>query len=113
MGAKLLNEPAIELDEAEAKKLSDALKNVARQYQTVVDPKKLALIQLATVGAGIYVPRFIVMFKRKPRSVAGEVVDIKTRQPEQRQAMSTSPPAQPANRPQSPSELWSDPPIDS
>lgn len=112
MGAKLLQAPEIELDESEAKKLSDALKNVAKQYQTVVDPKKLALIQLSTVAAGIYVPRVIVLFKgrKKPGPKLVESIDRTTAQSG---AGKPNPPKNPAgNTPLVPSQMWNETPIE-
>lgn len=107
MGAKLLQEPSIELDEGEAKKFSDALKNVAKQYQTVVDPKKLALIQLSTVMAGIYVPRILTLYKgssKGPARVINIRPDRETQPTEARQSQQAKQPEKP--RPQSPSELF-------
>lgn len=70
MGAKLLSTPELELEPEEAKKLADAIKEVARHYSLAMEPKKLALYQLAFTAGGIYGPRFIAIVKSKPRPVA-------------------------------------------
>ncbi len=64
MGAKLLSAPEWELDKDEAKKLSDAIKEVAKHYSMIMDPKKLALCQLGFCMVGVYGPRAIVTAKR-------------------------------------------------
>lgn len=65
MLAKLVNVAEFELDEAEAKKLSDALGNVAKHYNFAIDPKTLAMIQLTFVAGEIYGTRAVAFYKRK------------------------------------------------
>lgn len=65
MGAQLLSAPELEIDADEAKKLSEAIQNVAKYYPMVFDPKKMAIIQLAFVASGIYGTRAIAIYKRK------------------------------------------------
>jgi hypothetical protein len=65
MGAKILEAPEWELDEAEAKKLADGIKEVAKHYSVSIDPKKMVLGQLAFAMAGIYGPRLVVTFRKQ------------------------------------------------
>lgn len=73
MGAKLLSTPELELDEDEAKKLSDAIKNVAQYYDFLMDPKKLAIAQLCFCAGGIYGPRMISIVKNSVKTKPGPV----------------------------------------
>lgn len=61
MGAKLLSCPELELDDAEAKKLSDSIKNVAKYYPVVISAKKIALFDLGATLTGIYGTRVIAI----------------------------------------------------
>lgn len=106
MGAALLKTPELELSEVEAKKLSDALKNVAKHYTVNLDPKKLALVELSTTMVGVYGPRAIAIYKRgTPRPARSPVVEMtpKDAQPKTNAAPRTA---------QAPSELWNGEPID-
>jgi hypothetical protein len=64
MGAEILSIPELELDKDEAGKLGDAVANVAKHYNTVFDPKKVAIFQLAVVAGGIYGTRLFAVKNR-------------------------------------------------
>jgi hypothetical protein len=107
MGAKILSIPEMEIDAEESKKLSDAIKNVAKHYAVNIDPKKLAWAQLAAAAGGIYVPRFIAASKRQPKQ-PGPVLVPKS---------DAKPGAQPINAPpkpklEVPSQMWDESPAD-
>jgi len=112
MGARILSIPEMELDPQEAKKLSDSIKNLAKHYQLGMDPKKLAMLELAFCAGGIYGPRFIAVAKntqRKPQLVQP------IRKVEPVTATATSVPAQrpPVNLSNiSPSQLWAESPVE-
>jgi hypothetical protein len=57
--------PEMELDKEEAKKLADASKEVAKHYSVYIDPKKLAIANLAAVAGFLYGPRAIAWRARK------------------------------------------------
>lgn len=111
-GAKLLSVPEMELDEAEARKLSDSIKNVAKHYTTTFDPKKLALIQLGAVCVGIYGPRIVTVLKSNSSKTRTEPVDISTRKTEPPKPGDQPIKAVPT-RPTNPSQMWDAAPIDS
>jgi hypothetical protein len=69
MGATLLKVPELQLSEAEAKKLNDAVSDVMRFYTDMeIPPKVQAWLNLAMVGGMIYGPRFMaVSIRRKSR----------------------------------------------
>lgn len=68
MGAKMLSAPELELSEEEAAKLSGAITNVAKYYSMTIDPKKMAIIQLAFCMGGIYGPRIKAMTSKSKNS---------------------------------------------
>jgi hypothetical protein len=98
VGAAILNAPDWELDEIEAKKLSDSIKRVAKYYPVKFDPKKLALSQLGLTCAQIYGPRLIPLFKSKPAQPKPAPVEINRPQP--------APAPAPAVKLENPSQLW-------
>lgn len=110
--AKVMNEPCLELDESEARKMSDSLKELAKLYQTVIDPKKLAWIRFSMVIGGIYAPRVITIVKGVKKSAGPQkVVDITRDKPKPEPVPTTAPQPKP-DRPQSPSEMWAESPIE-
>ena len=117
MGAKLLETKELEIDEEEAKRLSDAIQNVVRHYNTVFDPKKLAIAQLCFVAAGIYGPRAIAIIKKdsKPKAIGPAAVPTPINQPRQTNQGTTAPVSQPTPTPPltNPSQLWAESPIES
>lgn len=66
MGARMMDIPELEIDESESKRLAGAVKEVAKHYSFAIDPKHMALWQLGTCMASIYVPRVQQFAKRKP-----------------------------------------------
>lgn len=56
--------PELQIEEAEAVMLSDALANVAEQYDLAIDGKTGALLQLMAACGMVYVPRFLHVQKR-------------------------------------------------
>lgn len=80
MGAAFLKVPELELDQDEAKRLSDAVNRVQSEYNMpILDPKTLAWINLAMVAGGVYGPRFAAHSIRKKKEKAqkngGQVID--------------------------------------
>lgn len=67
MGASFLKIPELELDASEAKKLSEAVENVAALYPVGLSEKQIAWGQLVLVGASIYGPRVIAYGARRER----------------------------------------------
>lgn len=65
-----LSTPELNLDEAEAEKLTNAIANVAQYYDVTADPKTLAWWNLACVAGGIYFTRGVTIYnnrkKKKP-----------------------------------------------
>lgn len=107
MGAKILSIPEMEIDEEESKKLSKAIKNVAKHYAVNIDPKKLAWAELVAAAGGIYVPRFIAASKRQPKQPGPQLVKEAPK--------SNAPGPQPINSPmkaRTPSEMWNEPPLE-
>lgn len=70
MGAAFLDWEELELDPEEAKRMSDAIKEVGKHYAMEIDPKKLALIELSVVCAGIYGPRVVSAWRKGKKNVA-------------------------------------------
>lgn len=74
MGAAFLSCPELELDEAEAKKLSTSIKNVAKHYPVIISEKKLAWADFAVTAGGIYGTRAVAIFagakKKEPKITA-------------------------------------------
>ena len=116
MGAKLIDE-SLELSEADARKLAEALRNVQRHYPYAIDPKRLAVAELAMVAAGIYVPMAAKIIKRKPPKIVevrpSNVTPIRADTPKVDPKMS-EPMAEPKASPKpsgpppltNPSQLW-------
>lgn len=63
--AKVSKIPELELDEAEAKKLSDATANLAKHYNIAVSQKTLDWTNFVTALSGVYGPRIFVIASRK------------------------------------------------
>lgn len=71
------------LDQAEAKEFADAIAEVGRHYAVTFDPKKVAIFNLAITAGKIYGTRIMAYRMRKDSEGPKEVIDIKTRAPEQ------------------------------
>jgi hypothetical protein len=72
MVAKILSVPELELDEKESEKLANSIRNVAKHYTAILDPKKIAIFELTCCVGSIYGPRAIAIYKnteRKPKLV--------------------------------------------
>ena len=61
MGANILAVKELQIDKAEAEKLSEAIQKVAEHYDIGLDPKKAAIFNLCAVAGSIYVPRVIAV----------------------------------------------------
>lgn len=101
MGAAILSTPELALNTTESKAYADAVRTLAEFYPVAIDAKKMAVINLAVVMAGIYGTRFVAITMRK--KVASD-----KRGP---QLVERPEPARPAGGPtiqtaQLPSELW-------
>jgi hypothetical protein len=77
MGAAILKVPELEIDAEEAKRLSDAIKNVAQYYPMVFDPKKLAIANLCVVLGTIYGTRAVAIYKSTPKKPSAPVTPIR------------------------------------
>ena len=108
MGAKILSIPEMEIDEEESKKLSDAIKNVAKHYAVNIDPKKLAWAQLFAVAGGTYIPRFIAASKREPKTSGPQLV--KEQPKSGAQPINAAKPA--PIKFEVPSQLWNEAPLE-
>jgi hypothetical protein len=67
MLAMWTSSPEMELDEKEAKELSNAIQRVSKFYTQTVDPKKLAWANLIFVAGGIYGTRYAAISNRKSK----------------------------------------------
>lgn len=69
MGAALLSEPELNIDEDEAAALAAAVAQIAAAYnfEAVLSPKVNAVIELATVAAMVYGPKIAIIVKRQKR----------------------------------------------
>jgi hypothetical protein len=88
--AKMLDTPELQLTEAEAHSLAGAVQKVNEQYQTMLNPRALAWLQLAMVAGSIYGTRIYAVRARylaqgaggsAPRPAPGpakNVIDIKS-----------------------------------
>lgn len=63
--ASALKAPELELDQTEARNLAEAVAEVQRHYNAVIDPKMMAWIGLFGVAGTIYGPRVAAMRIRK------------------------------------------------
>lgn len=77
MGAMFFQVPELMLEEADAKKLADALAAVSEQYRIELDPKTAAWIDFARVTGMIYGPRTFNLYARKK----GERIIAKRQRP--------------------------------
>lgn len=59
MLAALLDVEELALEESEAKRLNEAVRDVAKHYTVLIEPKKLALLNLGATCIGIYGTRAI------------------------------------------------------
>lgn len=88
MGAKEL-----EISEEEAKKLSEASKDVLQHYKFGLSDRAMAWVNLSVVACGVYAPRFMAMGVRKGSERRARVVEM----PSKKSAGENSPPAPPVN----------------
>jgi hypothetical protein len=109
MLAKLCDVPELELDETEAKRLSEAFKKVAEFYPVGLSPKRLAWTEFCIAAGTVYGPRVVTIYKKKPKPAP---VRVMPQQPQQAQTGSPGSPgprpnnAAAANGPRVPSEMW-------
>jgi hypothetical protein len=68
--AAFLETPELELNQVQAKQYAESLKEVMKHYQTTIDPKKLAWVQLVFVMGGIYGPMVPAIRDRKSKAPA-------------------------------------------
>lgn len=105
MGANLLALPELELEKDEAKQMASAIREVQKHYPEVaLSPKKMALMNLATVAGGIYITRGIAIYKRAPKPA--KVIQMPS--PKQAAQPSTHVDMPPTPKPteMAPSDLW-------
>jgi len=70
MLAAITQTPELVLDKDEARKLSDAAAEVARQYAVAFDPKKVAVVNLFATAGFIYGPRIVAWRQRRKNQKA-------------------------------------------
>lgn len=112
MLAKLLDVPEFELDESEAKRLSDAFKKVAAFYPLGLSPKRLAWAELSIAAGTIYGPRVVTIYKRKPKPSPVRVMPTPQPQPQQQQQSQPSNSQPQSKRPEVPSQIFNQGVID-
>jgi|HubBroStandDraft_5_1064220.scaffolds.fasta_scaffold31237_3 hypothetical protein len=109
MGAKILEIPELELDDEEAKRLSDSLKKVAEFYPVGISPKRMAIAELCMAAGSIYGPRVVTLMKTAKKKTPPPVRQVPQSQPQGPArpvaATGTTGPVQVA--PRVPSEMWS------
>jgi len=82
--AQALSCPELQMAEEESRHLARAIQNVNEQYNTVLNPKVMAWVQLALVGGSIYGTRIVAIRARQLAEAGGSrpagaaIVDIKT-----------------------------------
>lgn len=105
MGASIIGAPELKLEPGEAKELSNAIVEVSKHYNTVIDPKKMAIFQLVTVAGSIYGSKAVAIYRRKTS-------ERKTPKPDQviqpKSEMKTSPSLPITN----PSQIYDEMPLD-
>ncbi len=69
MGAEILSVPELKLDKDEAKKLGDAIAEVAKHYSVSFDPKKVAIFNLFSTAGLIYGTRLYAVRERRKTEV--------------------------------------------
>lgn len=79
--AALMHCPELEVDETEAKRFSDSLKELLVHYPTQFNPKAIAWANFGMTTLGIYGPRVVAIAKKKPTTGPRPVETIQ-RQPE-------------------------------
>ncbi len=103
MGANLLEMPSLALEKDEAKQMAVAIREVQKHYPSVaIDPKKMALMNLATVVGGIYIGRGIDLWKRTPKRA--KVLPMP--QPTASKPVVVETPPAPKPSEMAPSDLW-------
>jgi hypothetical protein len=98
MCAKVLSIPELELDEKESEKLAASIRNLAKHYTAVFDPKKIAMFELACCAGSIYGPRAIAMYKRSADTLRPAKVVQMNKQPAPEEKIKLSD--------LSPSQIW-------
>lgn len=109
--ATLLHISELELEKDEAKKLSDAIKEVTKFYPVALDPKKVAIANLLITAGGIYGTRILAYRLTHPKGPKA----VKQAEPVQfpgpvKQTVN-APPAK-LEKMNSPNDLWPMAPVD-
>jgi len=112
MCANIVGVSELEIDPSEAKRLSDAIKNVSKHYAVTMDPRKLAIVELCCAAGGIYGPRAIAIIK-KPRATSQQGPKLVPKQAAQPQPISTQSGSSSAAKVMNPSQVWDESPIES
>lgn len=107
MGAALLDIEELALDKTEAEAYADAVKELARQYPTNINPKVVAWLNFGAVVGGIYGTRFQAYRMRLKKERQNRVVEIRQPKPKQDATPAT------ATATMSPSDIWYEPPTES
>lgn len=115
MGSALLEIKELELDETEAKKLADGIKQVTKFYPVNIDPKKIAWLNLGIVMTEIYGTRIMaynmrVKAEREKNPKPAAVPKVTTMRPA---AAGGSGGSNGLPAMMTPSDLWNEAPHDS
>lgn len=108
MCAKILSVPELELDEAESKRLADSLKEVAKHYSVIMDPKRIAWWEFATTAGGIYGPRVVAIWKNTERKPKGKMQPIRVEPIPEPQVVNERPREKGVTGVEVPSQVWPD-----
>lgn len=108
MCAKILSVPELELDESESKRLADSLKEVAKHYSVIMDPKRIAWWEFATTAGGIYGPRVVAIWKNTERKPKGKMQPIRVEPIPEAQVVNERPREKGVTGLEVPSQLWND-----
>lgn len=113
MLAKMLEVKELELDESEAKRLSDAIKKVTQYYHVSIDPKKMAIYELCMTAGTIYGPRAVAFYKDRTSPIArGPRINTQPAPASSGSQPVPQPTPRPNGAPRTPSEMWNQAPID-
>jgi hypothetical protein len=117
MLAGVLDMKELEIDEIEAKRLSEALTKLSEFYPVGMSPKKMAWINLSMALGSIYGPRAVAIAKKVPKKKPAPLRVMNT--PPAQAAVNETPLPQAqeqpvtAQRPRVPSDLWNQDGIES
>jgi hypothetical protein len=114
----MIQYPAFELSDKEAKAYADAIKMFSAHYPTIVSSKQVATVNLLATVSGIYIPRLMGAYAAKTSNAPAKanVVEMPKPQPQKPASPNTPPATEPkpaaVGTVTNPSQLWDMPPLD-